>query len=72
MHLVLPRCEVGSVDVFCRKSASHMSIHVKLLLLLFDTNYVGSRYNDWSVLRQHEIRHNTREGDGLGSSYQAL
>ena len=30
--LVIPRCEVISVEFFCRKSASHLSVHVELLL----------------------------------------
>ena len=72
VHLVLPRCIVVSVEFLGRKSASHLSIHVELLLLLCDTNYAGYCYNDQPVLRERGLRHNTREGDGLGSSYQAL
>ena len=71
VHLVLPRCELGSIELFCRKSASHLSVHVELPLLLFDTNCAGCCYNDQPVLREHEIRHNTRDDDGLGSSYRA-
>ena len=66
MHLVFPRCEVVFVELFCKKSASHPSVHVELLLLLFDTNFVGCCYNDHLVLHEHKIRHNTHEGDGLG------
>ena len=38
VHLVLPRCKVDFVELYYRKSASHLSVHVKLLLLLFDMN----------------------------------
>ena len=34
VHLVLPRCEVGSFELFCRNIASHLGVHVELLLLL--------------------------------------
>ena len=72
MHLVLPKCEVISVELLCRKSGSHLSVHVELLLLHCNINYIGCCYNDRPVLREHGLKHNTREGDGLGSSYQAL
>ena len=32
VHLVLPRYEVGSVELFCKKSASDLSIHVEQLV----------------------------------------
>ena len=34
VHLVFPRCEVGSRELFYRKSACHLSVYVELLLLL--------------------------------------
>ena len=37
-----------------------------------DTNCVGCCYSDRPIVRERKIRHNTREGDGLGSSYQSL
>ena len=70
--LVIPRCEVISVEFFCRKSASHLSVHVELLLLLCDTNGAGCCYNDQPVLRECRLRHNPRKGDGLTSSYQSI
>ena len=72
VHLVLPRCEVVSVEFLNRKSASHLSIHVELLLLLYDRNFAGCCYNNLPVLRERGLRHYTGGGDGVGSSYQAL
>ena len=46
LHLVFPRCKVVYVEFLGRKSASHLSIHVELLLLLYDTNYAYCCYND--------------------------
>ena len=58
-HLVLPRREVVSVKFLCRKNASHMSIHVELLLLLYDVSCAGCYYSDRPVLREHGLGHNT-------------
>ena len=72
VHLILPRCEVGSIKLFSRKSGSHLStVHVELLMLLM-SNCASYCYNNWPVLCEREIRHNTHESDGLGSSYEAL
>ena len=51
MHLVLPRCEVVSIEFLGRKSASHLSIHVELLLLLYDVSCAGCDYGNRLVLR---------------------
>ena len=72
VHLVPPRCEVVSVEFLCRRSVSHLSVHVKLLLLLCNTNCVSCCYSDKPVLHDCMLRHNTRNNDGLGSSYQVL
>ena len=61
MHLVPPRCQVGFVEFLCRKSASHVSIHVELLLLvLCDASCAGCYYNDQLVLRECGLRHVTQ------------
>ena len=57
-HLVLPRREVVSVKFLCRKNASHMSIHVELLLLLLllcDASCVSCYYNDQPILRERGL-----------------
>ena len=72
VHLVLLRCVVVSVEFFQRKSASHLSIHFELLLLLLDANCASCCCNDQSILSKCELGHNTHESDGLGSSYEAL
>ena len=72
VHLVLPRCKFVPFEFLYRKSTSHLSIHVELLLLLYDRNFAGCCYNNLPVLRERGLRHYTGGGDGVGSSYQAL
>ena len=70
VQLVLLRCEVVSVEFLCRKSASHLSIHVKLLLL-YDASCVGYYYNDRRVLHELGLGHKTRGwvGQATQNSY---
>ena len=51
LHLVLLRCEVVSVEFLYRKSVSYLSIHVELLLLLYDVSCAGCDYGNRLVLR---------------------
>ena len=70
VHFVLPRYEVVFVEFLYRKSASDLSIHFELFLLLYDTNCAGCYYNDRLVLR--DVGLGTPHTDGLGSRYHAL
>ena len=81
VHLLLPRCKVVSIEFLCRKSASHMSVHVGLLLLLCDTML---NFFFFSVIRTVQVAATTigqffvkvglgtTHVDGLGSSCQVL
>ena len=69
VYLVLPRCEVVSIDFLGRRTLPiwvFMLLHLWFLLLLYVTNYVGCCYNDQPVLCERGL------AGGLQSSYQAL